>query len=203
MEKQHEGLTPLCAISAVRYARCGLVNKFNQSGIKSYSGDEVNMSTKTKIKIKDDWLLREKIDAAYEASNQIILARWSLEMAKHMLALANLPYENNDVIMDGFATNVLWQNGKARKHDVRQAGLKIHQLARTRDNEIEKTVLRVVGQAVGSGHMQEHAMVASDYSIKVINLMKPDCSEAVSDERQWQLNKLLECIGFEGDKLTF
>lgn len=161
------------------------------------------MSTKTKIKIKDDRLLREKIDAAYEASNQIILARWSLEMAKHMLALANLPYENNDVIMDGFATNILWQNGKARKHDVRQAGLKIHQLARTRDNEIEKTVLRVVGQAVGSGHMQAHAMVASDYSIKVINLMKPDCSEAVSDERQWQLNKLLECIGFEGDKLTF
>jgi len=155
----------------------------------------VNMSTKVKIKIKDDTLLREIIDTVYEESDQIILARWSLEMAKHILELVNIPYENNDIIIGGFDTNVRWQNGKARMHDVRQAGFKIHQQARTSENEIEKTALRVVGQAVGSGHMREHAMVASDYSVKVINLMKPDCMEAVSDERKWQLNKLMECKG--------
>jgi len=155
----------------------------------------VNMSTKLKIKIKDDTLLREIIDTIYEESDQIVLARWSLEMAKHILELVNIPYENNDIIIGGFDTNVQWQNGKARMHDVRQAGFKIHQQARTSENEIEKTALRVVGQAVGSGHMREHAMVASDYSVKVINLMKPDCMEAVSDERQWQLNKLMECKG--------
>lgn len=153
------------------------------------------MSTKVKIKIKDEVLLRAKIDAVYETSDQIILARWSLMMAKHILELVKIPYENNTIIADGFETNVSWQNGKVRMYDVRQVGFKIHQLARTRENEIEKTALRVVGQAVGSVHMREHAMVASDYSIKVINLINPDCLKAVSDERQWQLDKLLECIG--------
>lgn len=153
------------------------------------------MPTRVKIKIKDDAQLRAKIDAAYDEANQIVLARWSLAMAKHILKLVEISYKNNPIIMDGFETNELWQNGKARMHDVRQAGFKIHQLARTSENEIEKTALRVLGQAVGSGHMREHAMVASDYSIKVINLINPDCLKAVSDERQWQLDKLLECIG--------
>ncbi|MBC3889549.1 hypothetical protein GH810_14645 [Acetobacterium paludosum] len=153
------------------------------------------MSTKVKIKIQDDTWLREIIDTVYEESDQIILARWSLAMAKHILELVNIPYENNDIILGGFDTNVQWQNGKARMHDVRQAGFRIHQLARNSENEIEKTALRVVGQAIGSGHMREHAMVASDYSVKVINLIKPDCIEAVSNERQWQLNKLMECKG--------
>jgi hypothetical protein len=156
---------------------------------------EVSMPTKVKIRIKDDTQLRAKIDAVYDETDQIILARWSLAMAKHILKLVEISYKNNPIIMDGFETNELWQNGKARMYDVRQAGFKIHQLARASDNEVEKTAFRVVGQAVGSGHMREHAMVASDYSIKVINLMKPDCIEAVSEERQWQLNKLMECSG--------
>lgn len=72
--------------------------------------------------------------------------------------------------MNRFNVNELWQVGKTRMHDVRQAGFKIHTLARECEGEIKKTALRVAGQAVGSGHMREHAMVASDYAIKTIDL---------------------------------
>ena len=57
-------------------------------------------------------------------------------------------------------------------HDIRQAGFNIHNLARDSNSEINKTVLRVVDQAVGSGHMKGHAMVASDYAIKTRGLMR-------------------------------
>ena len=97
------------------------------------------MPTKVKIRIKDDTQLRAKIDAVYDETDQIILARWSLAMAKHILKLVEISYKKQpDHYGDGFGTNELWQNGKARMYDVRQAGFKIHQLARASDNEVEK-----------------------------------------------------------------
>lgn len=41
----------------------------------------------------------------------------------------------------------------------------------------------VIGQAVTSGHMKEHSMVTSDYSIKVINLLYNDDIEKIKEER--------------------
>lgn len=54
----------------------------------------------------------------------------------------------------------------------------------------KKRALRVVGQAVGSGHMKEHAMVASDYSIKIINMISLNDFDSITKEREWQLREL-------------
>ena len=148
------------------------------------------MPTKVKIKIKDNSELRMKIDELYEKTDQVDLAKWSLIMAKHILDIMDIDYNFVDEIVNGFKVNELWQIGEARMHDVRQAGFKIHKVARESDSEIRKTALRVVGQAVGSGHMREHAMVASDYGIKTINLISPNDLDAVTKERRWQLNEL-------------
>ena len=148
------------------------------------------MSTKVKIKIEDNSELRTKIDELYEKTNQVDLAKWSLLMAKHILDIVDIDYHSVEEIVNGFKVNELWQIGEARMHDVRQAGFKIHKLARDSDSEIKKTALRVVGQAVGSGHMREHAMVASDYTIKTINLISPNDFDAITKEREWQLNEL-------------
>jgi len=50
----------------------------------------------------------------------------------------------------------------------------------------------VIGHAVSAGHMKEHAMVASDYAVKVINLLHPDNMDAVKKERLWQIEHLKE-----------
>ena len=68
-------------------------------------------------------------------------------------------------------------------HDVRQAGVKIHKVARESNSEIKKTALRVVGQAVGSGHMREHAIVS--FMAHYIRLSIPDI----------RLNIPAACIG--------
>ena len=67
---------------------------------------------------------------------------------------------------------------------------KIHKIARACNSEVYQTSLRVVGQAVASGHMKEHSMVASDYAVKTIGLITSNNAEAIAAERSWQLNEL-------------
>lgn len=148
------------------------------------------MATKTKIKIIDNTSLRAEIDELYEQTTQINLAKWAIKCAKHILPL--IEFENIDIIPidNGFKINELWQIGKASVHEVRQAGFKIHELARQCKSEIAKNAVRTAGQAVGVGHMREHAMVCSDYAIKTTQLLFSDPIDKISLERQWQLNEL-------------
>ena len=115
-------------------------------------------------------------------------------ISKAHIGIVNIDYYSIDEIVEGFNVNELWQVGKARMHDVREAGFKVHKLARECDDEIKKTALRVAGQAVGSGHMREHAMVASDYAIKTIDLISSNDFEAITKEREWQLNELKNSV---------
>lgn len=148
------------------------------------------MATKSKIKISDDMELRKTLDDEYEKSSQIKLCKYALLLATHILKIIKYDDMDNSIIKEGYAVNERWQNGDARMHDVRQAGFQIHQLAKRSPNRITQTALRVVGQAVATGHMPEHAMVASDYAIKVINLLFPDDIQAVRQERVWQIKQL-------------
>ena len=134
--------------------------------------------------------MRKVLDEEYENSSQLKLCKYSLLLSKHILELIKYPDMDNDIIKEGFLINEQWQKGNARMYDVRQAGFKIHQMAKASDDEITQTALRVVGQAVATGHMNEHAMVASDYAVKVINLLYPDDIDAVKNERSWQINCL-------------
>ncbi len=148
--------------------------------------------TVRKIKIIDDDIIRNKIDQLYEKQEQIILAKWSLEMAKHIIEITNFDISKYSEIEEGFKINELWQNGKVRMYDVRQIGFKIHKTARIQQNELDKNIVRVIGQAVASGHMREHSMVTSDYAIKVINILYNNDTEKIKEERVWQLEKLTE-----------
>ena len=146
--------------------------------------------TKVKIKILDDIAMRKILDEEYENSSQVKLCKYSLLLSKHILKLIKYPEMNNDIIKEGFFVNEQWQKGAARMYDVRQAGLKIHRMAKASEDDITRTALRVVGQAVAAGHMKEHAMVASDYAVKVVNLLYPNDIDAVKNERSWQISCL-------------
>lgn len=45
--------------------------------------------TVRKIKIIDDDNIRNEIDKIYENEEQVILAKWSLEVAKHIIKISN------------------------------------------------------------------------------------------------------------------
>lgn len=145
-----------------------------------------------KINLLDDDELRNQIDALYEIQPQITIAKWSLEIAKRSICICNICENSFPEVAEGFRINEMWQAGKARMHEVRQAGFAIHKVARAQTDELLTVTFRVIGQAVASGHMKEHGMVASDYAIKLINLMYPCDMSKVIEERQWQLSKLDE-----------
>lgn len=148
------------------------------------------MATRTKIKISDDNELRKILDDEYEKSSQVKLCKYALLLATHILMVIGYKDIDNPIIKAGYAVNENWQKGNARMHDVRQAGFQIHQLAKNSQDIITQTALRVVGQAVATGHMREHAMVSSDYAVKVINLLFPNDINAVRQERSWQIEHL-------------
>ena len=139
--------------------------------------------TKIKIKIVDDTELRKELDMEYDFSSQEQLCKYALLLAHHILKLINYPDMDNETIKEGFFINEQWQKGNVRVHDVRQIDFKIHQMAKSSEDDIISTALRIVGRAVATGHMKEHAMVASDYAVKVINLLCPNNMDAVKKER--------------------
>lgn len=137
----------------------------------------------------------KKIYDLYDAADHILVAKLAIELAKHILLLANIDYHTISEINNGFIANQDWQNDNAKIHDVRKAGFKIHKMARSYDNdEITKSALRVVGHAVSTGHMKEHAIVASDYSIRVINIIYENDLEKSTKERYWQLKKIIDIM---------
>jgi len=153
------------------------------------------LATKQKIKILDDNNFRAEIDELYELTDQVDLAKWSISIAKHILHLLGIDYNLVNEIVEGFHSNELWQQyGNSRIQDVRKSGFAVHRLARETDNEIYKTALRAVGQAISSAHMREHSMVASDYATKVIGLLTSNDINAISNEREWQFNELKRVI---------
>ncbi len=153
------------------------------------------MPTRVKIKIDDNAELRSQLDAVYENKTPSQLAQWAIGLAQHILKLVNYNYESCGVLQDGFATYEKWQRGESSIYYVRQVGFTIHKMARECPDLPLQAAFRVAGHAVSAGHMKEHAMVASDYAIMVINLMFPDDREAVTRERQWQLESLKHTSG--------
>lgn len=147
------------------------------------------MSEKPKIKILDSPELRDELVQLTKQATQIQLANWAMNCAKHILDLSPTKI-NMDIVNLGFQTNLLWQNQNATVHEVRQVGFKIHKEVGNADNEITNHILRTVGQTVAVGHMQEHAMVCSDYAIKTVQLHSKNNIEIITLERQWQINEL-------------
>ncbi|ARS38210.1 hypothetical protein CA265_00285 [Sphingobacteriaceae bacterium GW460-11-11-14-LB5] len=148
------------------------------------------MATISKIKIVDDRELRAEIDHLYEKTDQVALAKWAISCAKNVLTFVPDENINLSIIETGFEINKRWQAGKASVHEVRQAGFKIHALARTSSTAVMTNAIRTAGQAVAVGHMREHAMVCADYAIKTIGLAFQNDLNRIKAERTWQLETL-------------
>src|SRR5699024_5644784 len=150
--------------------------------------------SKSKIKIIDHTDLRTEIEDKTELIDQTELAKWAIRVAQHIMKYLEVEFRNNEKIRNGFRVNELWQKGEATVHQVRQAGFKVHEVARECESETAKAVARAVGQAVGVGHMREHAMVASDYAVKAIGLNFGNNMGKITKEREWQLSELKKYI---------
>jgi hypothetical protein len=148
------------------------------------------MASRAKIRITDNSDLRAEIEKLINGLNQADLAKWARRCAEHVLKFSEKEFPANEAVADGFRTTELWLNGNATIHQIRQAGFKIHAVARQCKTEVAKAAIRTVGQAVGTGHMKEHAIICSDYAVKTIQLAFRGSMDKITAEREWQLNEL-------------
>lgn len=146
--------------------------------------------TPSKLAIPDDVALRARLDREHEGASHLQACQYALKLAAHILGL--IEYQDEGTVKEGFLLNEQWQQGKVRMADVRRASFMIHKLAKASDNTVVATALRVAGHAVAAAHVKQHAMVASDYAVKVIALLHRDAMEAVRQERLWQISQLQE-----------
>jgi hypothetical protein len=152
------------------------------------------MPSQPKIKFSDYPDLRIEIDQLNDNAEQVTLAKWAINCAKHILPLAKNENIDFSVIETGFEVNEQWQVGNTTVNEVRKAGFKIHAIARECETSEGKHAIRTAGQAVAVGHMKEHAMVCADYAIKTIGLAFPNDLNKIKEEREWQLATLEKYI---------
>jgi len=152
------------------------------------------MTNKAKLKIADDVKLRDEITRDVNLLSQIDLTKWAVSCAKRTLPMLEEEFPKENSIVEGLKVIELWQEGTASVTEVREAGLRVHELARKCHSKTAKTAARALGHAISVGHMREHAMVATDYVILALGLAFSDDMDKITLERRWQLKELRNCL---------
>jgi len=134
--------------------------------------------------------LRKELISIYAKKSHIQLVEFGIMLTHHIIEVTH--FTPDALIHTAFEVSKKWLNSEVSINDVRQIGFKIHELARRSKDATIQTIYRVIGHALSSAHMKEHAIVASDYAIKVINLLYLDDIEAVKNEREVQIKLINE-----------
>jgi hypothetical protein len=138
-------------------------------------------------KIDDVPELKEKLIAAFDAKSHDhkAISRYGLLLAAHVLDLTDTPREG--AIEECFAVNEKWQEGEAKFQDARNAAGRLLDLAREEKDPVRVKVFRIMAQVANTPHVKRHALIASDYAIKLINVLHPKDFDEARKEREIQI----------------
>ena len=139
-------------------------------------------------RLDDSPALKEKLISLYETKSHKDVSRFSLLLAEHVLALTCTP--RNETIEACFSVSRAWQEGSAKFQEARQVAFALHRLAREEENPVFVLVYRTLGQIAATPHVKRHALVASDYAVKLVNRMFPGNLEKVREMRETQISLL-------------
>ena len=136
-------------------------------------------------KLDDIPELKEKLISVYETKSHKDVSRYSLLLAEHVLTLSGMP--RNETIESCFTVSRAWQEGLVKFQEARQVAFALHRLAREESDPVRVKVYRTLGQVAATPHVKRHALIASDYAIKLTNLLYPKNMDAVRKERETQI----------------
>ena len=136
-------------------------------------------------KLDDIPELKENLIAIYETKSHPDVSRYSLLLAEHILTLTHM--QTNETIDACFTVSRAWQKGEAKFQEARQVAFALHHLAREETDPVRVKVYRTLGQVAATPHVKRHALVASDYAIKLINLLYPKDLDKIRKEREAQI----------------
>ncbi|MFS9449602.1 hypothetical protein QM360_05205 [Streptococcus cristatus] len=156
---------------------------------KCYENDLVILPSPCKLKILDDGEKRLELELVLEQLPQGQLARWAMKMASSFIALIDTEdeFEKQRILTQVREVFQARLDRRASAYELRKAGFLANKLSQQAQSQIGKYAARVFAQAVATGHMRGHAIVAADYAIKVRNLQSPDDLQLAIKEREGQI----------------
>ena len=154
-----------------------------------YENGQVSLPSPYKLKILDDGQKRLELEQILVELPQQQLAQWAMEHATRFIALidAEDESEKQKILTQVRAIFRARLDDRASAYELRQAGFLANKLSQQAQSQIGKYAARVFAQAVATGHMRGHAIVAADYAIKVRNLQSPDDMQRAVKERERQI----------------
>lgn len=140
---------------------------------------------KKERKIKDDLTLLEHLIAIFDTKSHKQVAAFSVLLGKHILEVANI--QPSAEVLQSFVINERWQVGQAKVQEARQVAFALHKLARAESDLKKIQVFRMLGHIAATPHVKRHAIVATNYAIKVINLIYDSNISEITKEREYQI----------------
>ena len=162
---------------------------WNEFEKKSYLNGDIKIPSKYKIKINDDLEKRIELELILEKLPQYYLSYWAITNAKRYIDDININNENlkKSIIEESLQALENRLNGKINAYNLRKAGFLANTLSKNSIDEVSKYAARIYAQAIATGHMRGHAIVSSDYAIKLINLEYKNDYDLVKSERNIQI----------------
>lgn len=131
-------------------------------------------------------LKQQLIEAFDEKSHDHkLISRYSQLLGRHVLELTGIEME--PAIEMSFTINDQWQRGEVRFQAARDAADVLLRLAKDEKDQVRNKTLRVLAQVAATPHVKRHALIASDYAVKLINVMYPGNFDEVRKEREAQI----------------
>ena len=153
-----------------------------------YINGDVKVPSEYKIKVTDIPQKRLELEKLLEQLPHKEIARWAVENVRRFIEDIENFADKESILEE--TLNVFQQRleGKISAYQLRQAGFLANTLSKRSKADISKFAARVYAQAIASAHMRGHAMVSSDYAIKVIQLKDPKDLDRVRVERERQIS---------------
>ncbi|EEW37057.1 hypothetical protein NQ540_01440 [Granulicatella adiacens ATCC 49175] len=153
-----------------------------------YINGDVKVPSEYKIKVTDIPQKRLELEKLLEQLPHKEIARWAVENARRFIEDIENFADKESILEE--TLNVFQQRleGKISAYQLCQAGFLANTLSKRSKADISKFAARVYAQAIASAHMRGHAMVSSDYAIKVIQLKDPKDLDRVRVERERQIS---------------
>lgn len=125
-----------------------------------------------------------------------LVAKWTIKNSQPFLSFIDIGDNELKVSIINETTGILNKriSGEISVHILRNAGFLANQLGQQSINELSKYSSRVFAQSIATGHMRGHAIVSSDYSIKVINILFPKDMVKVEEERNRQIELAIQIL---------
>lgn len=159
---------------------------WNEHERQLYIANKIIIPSPYKIKIIDNLAKRNELEHILNKLPQRNLAIWARKNAEKFISYIDIgdAKQKNEIISK--TTAILYKriDAQINAFELRNAGFLANTLAKESVNEISKFSARVYAQAIATGHMRGHAIVSSDYAIKVINLLRNDVDEAINERNK-------------------